>query len=120
MYHEQVGKTGYHRAKIGGRAICPLVRQRSTLTAFNIDPGHRACDCVKASRHDDHIQFVLGTLRSQARFSELDNRRSLDVDQRDIPAVVHFVVAVPDAQALAADGIGRRTKQLCRLGILDY
>ena len=100
---EHVGEPGDHQTEIGGRPAGPFVRQGGAVADTDVDFFQRAGHRVEAGGEHDRVEFVFIHRRPQAGFRQFHYWIGSRVYQRDVVAVVRFVIIGIEAKALGAD-----------------
>ena len=116
---EEVGEALHGQAEIRGRPVGPLVLQRDSVTADDVDGRHCARDCVESGREHDRIEFEGLCRRGDSSLGDTDERLLLEVDEPNVGQVERGVVVGLQAQPFRADRVARGAQRLGRGGIVD-
>ena len=116
---EQIGEALAHQAEIGARTGSPFLVERPPAAAADIDLRHRPGHGIEAGGEHQRVEAVDLAAGFQAVRQDLLDRIGLDVNQRDVGAIVGRIVVGIDADPLRADRMIVGLQQLRHLGVVD-
>ena len=116
---EQVGVVRAHEAEVCARPLRPLVAQQLPTPTVYVDLLERAGHGVEAGGEHKDVELVLAVLGTHPGRGDLLNRRLLDVDELDVVAVEHFVVAGLQRHPLGAERVVAGGELLGGHGVVD-
>jgi hypothetical protein len=109
----RLGKPWVEDPEVGPRALAPLLAQRLTADAADIDAVEGARDTVKARRVDDQVELVVALRGAYSRGRDAFDRRVLQGSTSfDVVAVVDLEVVGLQGQALDAEAVVLRDQLL--------
>ena len=115
---EEIRKSCDSQAKVRMRPRRPGVPQGDAVPAPDVDAHQRAGHGIESGRVDDHVQFVVPTLRPDTALGDRLDRRLLQVDEVHMGEIEGVVVVRVHTHPLTSDGLVR-TYTLAAMGIAD-
>ena len=109
-------------AQIGVRRTLPLIFKCLTLNVGQAHGRHAASDNVKASRDDDDVEVVMGTIfEIDARLVKAGDGVLLDINDVDIGSVELFEVGILEARSFDAPIVRhvKRCEDVLLLGVVN-
>ena len=116
--HEQVREPRRHQAEVGDRPVGPLLLQRQTVAAGDVDADDRAGHRVEAGGEHDRVELEGLAGRVDAGLGDRRDRVLAQVDQANVGEVVGLVVVGVETGPLGADVVVGRAQRLGDLGVV--
>ena len=117
--NEEVRKAGGLHPQVVARSIGPLVLDRLSVFAANIDPGQRSGYGIKARGIDDDIEFILPLSGLDPFGGDGLDWSLAHVNQQDVVPVIRLVIVGFQRNAFGAEGMVLGCELFRDDGVLD-
>jgi hypothetical protein len=117
--HEQAGNARDSESEVALRSGLPCIAQETTASSLYLRMPQRARDRVVPGREHNDVEAMLAVACPRPPRTYLPNRCEPEVDERDVLAVIGFVVVGSSAQAFGSDRMVTGTERMRRSGIVD-